>query len=254
MYLLYVDNAGSAGNHEERHFVLGGVALFERQISHLEAAMNAVADRTGLPEPETLEFHGTEIRNGSKRWRALRGAERREAILRDALGEGAAALRGRWALFGVVVHKAAIAPRDPVEYAFEQLSSRFDQFLARQRRGGHVERGLMILDRSTRETRLQDLAGGFRRDGHSWGRVRNIVDVPFFVDSKATRAIQYADLVTYALWRRFEKSDPTYFDVIRNQFDTHGGVVHGLLHERYADSRCDCPYCASRRLEGITPV
>lgn len=250
MYLLYVDDAGSVGNHEERHFVLGGVALFERQISHLESALNAVADETGLADPETLEFHGNEIHGGSKRWRALRGADRRSAILCRALHDGAQALRGRWALFGVVVNKAAIAPRDPVEYAFEQLSSRFDQFLARQRMERGAERGLMILDRSTRETRLQDLATSFRREGHTWGRVRNIVDVPFFVDSRATRAIQYADLVTYALWRRFEKDDTTYFDVIRERFDTHGGVVHGLLHERYADMNCDCPYCASRRRDG----
>ena len=250
MYILYVDDAGSVGNHEEKHFILGGIALFERHIEHLENALEAVAERTGLSDPTTLEFHANQMLPGTKRWRPLRDPAVRRAAIHDALG-ATEALRGVWALFGAVVNKAAVSPRDPAEYAFEQLCSRFDQFLARTKRDGQAQRGLIVLDRSTKETRLQELATSFRRTGHSWGRLRNIVDVPFFVDSAATRAIQYADLVTYALWRKFEKGDPGFFDTIRQKFDTHGGVVHGLLHERYAVGTCDCPYCASRRGQGL---
>jgi hypothetical protein len=246
MYILYVDDAGSAGNHEEKHFVLGGIALFERHIEPLEYAMEAIAAGTGLPDPATLEFHGNQILPGTKRWRGLRDQEQRRSLIVQVL-DATAALQGYWALFGVVVNKAAVSPRDPAEYAFEQLCSRFDQFLARIKRDGQAQRGLIVLDRSTRETRLQELATTFRRQGHSWGRLRNIVDVPFFVDSRATRAIQYADLVTYALWRKFERGDPAFLAAIRHKFDSHGGVVHGLLHERWAEATCDCPYCLSRR-------
>lgn len=246
MYLLYVDDAGSVGNHAERHFVLGGIALFERHVEHLERALDAVAERTGLAEPEALELHGNQMLPGTKKWRAIPSREKRRRVIVEAL-EATSVLRGHWAMFGIVANKAAVSPRDPVEFAFEQLCSRFDQFLARQKQDGKVQRGLMILDRSTRETRLQELAATFRRDGHRWGRLRNIVDVPFFVDSRATRAIQFADLVTYALWRRFEQGDNEFFDLIRDRFDAVGGIVHGLLHERYADASCDCPYCVSRR-------
>lgn len=248
MYILYLDDAGSVGNHEERHFVLGGIALFERHVEHLERALDESARDTGLVDPDRLEFHGTEILSGSKRWRAIRGKEKRASVLTGALANSSR-LRGRWALFGAVIEKAAVGPRDPVEFAFAQVLSRFDQFLSRQRTDNQAQRGPVILDRSTRETRLQELATTFRHDGHPWGRLRNIVDVPFFVDSRATRAIQYADLVTYAMWRRFERDDPRFFDVIRHRFDRVGGVVHGLFHERYADPGCDCPYCTSRRSE-----
>ncbi len=246
MYILYVDDAGSVGNHTERHFILAGIALFERQIEHLERVLDAFAVSTGLSDPEALELHGNQMLPGTKKWRAIRGEPRRRELLLSAL-RSVEALRGRWALFGVVVNKAAVSPRDPAEYAFEQLCSRFDQFLTRQRQGDRAERGLIVLDRSTREPRLQELATTFRREGHSWGRLRNIVEVPLFVDSHATRAIQYADLVTYALWRRFEQGDGAFFDIISDRFDTVGGVVHGLLHERYADAACGCPYCQSRR-------
>jgi hypothetical protein len=252
MYILYLDDAGSVGNHEERHFVLGGIALFERHIVHLERALDQTAQQTGLSEPGTLEFHGNEIRAGRGRWRPIVDRQARMTVLADALST-TDALRGRWALFGAAINKAAISPRDPVEYAFEQVISRFDQFLQRQRTDDKSQRGLIILDRSTRETRLQDLATTFRRQGHSWGRLRNIVDVPFFVDSRATRAIQYADLVTYAMWRKFEKDDSHLFDVIQHRFDRHGGTVHGLFHERFAEHRCICPYCESRRIATGAP-
>ena len=249
MYILYADDAGSVGNHSERHFILAGVALFERHIDHLARALDKLAVSTGLEDPLTLEFHGNQLLPGTKRWRPIRGRDQRADLMRSALAT-TSALRGKWALVGIVVNKAAVSPRDPVEFAFEQLCSRFDYFLQRQTRDGKADRGLIILDRSTQETRLQDLALTFRRDGHSWGKLRNIVDVPFFVDSRATRAIQYADLVTYALWQKFERGDATFYDAIRDQFDATGGIVHGLLHERYSDSACDCTYCDTRRLAG----
>jgi hypothetical protein len=171
--------------------------------------------------------------------------ERRSVIVDILLT--ARTLRGEWELFGVVVDKSALSPDDAIEYAFEQICSRFDQFLARLHRNGNNQRGLIILDKSSQETRLQSLATEFRTLGHRWGVTRNLVDVPLFVDSKATRLIQYADLVSYAIWRKFEQGDTEFFDVISDFFDREGGAVHGLHHYRNQyDNPCDCPGCVSR--------
>ena len=80
------------------------------------------------------------------------------------------------------------------------------------------------------EVRLQSLATEFKTIGHTWGVTRNLADVPLFVDSRATRLIQYADLVAYAMWRKFEKGDDEFFNEIADKFDSEGGVVHGLHH------------------------
>lgn len=246
MYILYLDDAGSVGSKAERYFVLAGIALFERQIGHLQKTLDALAAAQPLPEAESLEFHASEIAAGRGRWRALHSDQRKQVL--PAALQAATRLRGNWRLFGCAIDKAAVSPRDPAEYAFEQMCSRFDQFLARQRNDRFEQKGLIVFDKSVRENRLQQLTHGFRQAGHSWGKLRHIVDVPFFVDSRATRAIQFADLVAYALWRRFERDDDTLFSIIRNGFDSDGGVVHGLLHERYANSSCDCPYCVTRRV------
>lgn len=227
MHLLYLDDAGSPGNPQERFFILAGVALFERQTWHLERQLDDVAARFGHPQPKALELHGNQMLAGRNFWRHVPKAERRRAVSDGLLA--IRALRGDVALFAAVIDKAAVSPEDPVEFAFEEVASRFDKKLLRLHRKGRSERGVIVLDKSTMETRLQALATEFRFQGHRAGRLHNLADVPFFVDSKASRLVQYADLVAYALWRHFEKQDSEFFDLIKNDFDQEGGVMHGLL-------------------------
>jgi hypothetical protein len=226
MHLMYLDDAGSVANSQERFFVLAGVALFERQTYHLEVALDAVTARFGHPEPKSLELHGNELQSGRKFWRRFERSVRRQAIC-DALG-CIGGIHGPVRLFGAVIEKAAVSPNDAIEVAFEAVASRFDKFLQRRHRREDPQRGIIILDKSTMETRLQALATEFRFRGHSSGKLNNLADVPFFVDSKASRLVQYADLVAYALWRNFEKDDPEFYDIIKGRFDQEGGVVHGL--------------------------
>lgn len=241
MYILYLDDAGSVGNPRESHFVLAGICVFERQVYFLSRELEKIAASTGHADPANLELHGNPIQAGRKFWRKMEKQERRR-IVRHGLA-AARALQGHWALFGAVVDKNERSPEDPVEYAFEQLCNRFDRFLHRRHRAWDKQKGLVVLDKSTRETRLQSLATEFRDTGHRWGVLRHLVDVPFFVDSKATRAIQYADLAAYALWRKFEKGDTEFFDVISDSFDREGRVVHGLHHYKERGTLCDCPAC-----------
>ncbi len=151
-------------------------------------------------------------------------------------------------LFGAVVHKAAVSPEDPMESAFEQIAMRFDKFLGRLHNGGNTQRGLIILDKSSYETSLQGLAEKFRTDGHHWGQLYNLAEVPLFVDSKATRMIQYADMIAYALRRYYENGEARYFDLIKDRFDAEGGVIHGLTHYVPAGDNCNCLSCRQKRV------
>lgn len=228
MYILYVDDAGAVKNSGDRYFILAGIALFERQIFFLQNALNELAARITPGDPQNLEFHGNEIQSGRGRWRNLGHRDERRSLMVEALQTGMKTVRGSWCLFGIVVEKEAVSPEDPTEYAFEQLCNRFDRFLGRMHNDGNTQRGLLVLDKSTRETRLQTLATEFRINGHRWGNLRNLVDVPFFVDSKATRLIQYADLVAYALWRKYQRRDHVFYEIVKDRFDNEGGIVHGL--------------------------
>ena len=131
-------------------------------------------------------------------------------------------------LFASVVRKVKVSPVDPVEFAFEQLSSRFDHYLTRLHKAGNSQRGIILFDKSTYETTIQSLATDFRTIGHNWGILRNFSEVPLFLDSKASRLIQLADLIAYAIFRNYESNDDQYFSIIKNRFDSEGGIVHGL--------------------------
>ena len=244
MHLLYLDDSGSVGNAEDTHIILAGIAVFERQPHWFSRALDKIADGLWPDSPAGLEFRGADIYSGRKQWRGVPKDARLEAY-KDALTILAQSSHVR--LFGAAVHKSSVSPDDPMERAFEYLCNRFDRFLGRLHQQGDTQRGLIILDESSYETSLQRLAHEFRTDGHRWGQLYNLSDVPLFVNSKATRMIQYADLVAYALRRYYVKGDSSLFDIIAGKFDAHGGVLHGLIHHVAPDHSCNCFACRQRR-------
>lgn len=244
MHLLYLDDSGSVTNPTDRHIILAGLSVFERQPHWFSEKLDALAERIWPDNPLGLEFRGADILTGRKQWRGV-PKDIRENAYKEALSILGSS--GQVRLFAAAIHKAAISPNDPMEYAFEQICNRFDRFLGRLHTNGDTQRGLIILDESSYETSLQGLTRNFRIDGHRWGKLYNMADVPFFVNSKATRMIQYADLVAYAVRRYYEKGEATYFDIIANKFDGVGGVIHGLIHYTPNGSGCNCVFCRQRR-------
>jgi hypothetical protein len=244
MYILYLDDSGSVQNSADRHIVLAGLAVFERQPHWLSSRLDDIANRLWPANPASLEFRGADILGGKKHWRGV-GKSDRVAAYGEALSIIGASQHVH--LFGAVIHKAAVSPDDPMERAFEQVCNRFDRFLGRLHKANNTQRGIIVLDESSYETSLQGLARNFRTMGHRWGQLYNLADVPLFVDSKATRMIQYADMVAHALRRYYEKGDSAYFDVIAPRFDSEGGVIHGLTHVIPQEATCNCACCRQRR-------
>ena len=59
MYVLYLDGSGSVKNLSERHFVLAGIAVFERQIYHLLSAADTFVGSLGLGPVHEVELHAS---------------------------------------------------------------------------------------------------------------------------------------------------------------------------------------------------
>lgn len=229
MHLLYVDESGSATDPSQKFFVLAGVAVFERKTHWVEQRLNEIALRFSPSDPHAIELHGSPMRSGRDGWKAHALPDRLAAI-EDALKLGIVDHFPKGVrLFGAVIRKEALVGGDPVMHAFEQLASRFDLFLKRlHHKHQDSQRGIMLFDESSTEQRIQTLAREFKYTGHSWGKTSNYAEVPVFLDSRASRLIQLADLVAYALFRRHEHCDDSFYSVIKGCFDAEGGVEHGL--------------------------
>ena len=226
MHLLYVDHSGDAKDPNLQYVVFAGVSVFERQGYWLSQELDKIATRFNPADPASVELHGSPMRQGRDGWDQFAVPDRVQAMI-DALTVLAASHPTN-RIFACVVEPAAVSPNDSVAYAFEQLASRFDQYLMRLHRQGDTQRGVIVFDEATYETSSHNLAGDFRSVGHTWGVLRNLAEVPLFLDSRASRLIQLADLVAYAIARHYERCDSQFFNVIQQRFDKEGGTVHGL--------------------------
>ncbi|MBI2502809.1 MAG: DUF3800 domain-containing protein [Candidatus Latescibacteria bacterium] len=249
MHLLYLDDSGSGPNKSEKHLVLGGVSVFEAQAHWVIQQMDKLAESIDPKSPHSVEFHASEIfSRRAKPWNGMTVDDARgviKAVLQIIAGSYDSARA-----FACAIHKDSYPGRDPMELAFEDLCSRFDLYLSRLRAGGDRQRGLLILDKSVYETSLQHMAREFRELGTRWGGIKNLADIPFFVDSKASRLVQLADHVAYAVFRRYEAGDTQYLDIIASKFDSADGIVHGLVHKQTTNPDCMCIACMSRRSVG----
>lgn len=193
MHILYLDDSGSYQNPKEDYFVLGGVSVPEASIRWLSHEVEKIALEIDPNYPEAVEFHAAEIFRGHDQpWKDMQKQDRIQIIQRVLFTLKNA--NPNIVTFACAVHKASFPNEDPVIKAYEDITSRFDLYLQRIAIDSDTQRGLVVLDKSSYETGLQELASQIRRSGNKWGSyTKGICEVPFFVDSRASRIIQLAD-------------------------------------------------------------
>ena len=250
---MYVDMSGGVNDPKDRHFIMAGVAVRENAIYHVIRELDDKIWSSGLDLPPDVELHGVDIVRGKKLWRRIPTADRitfYKQCLDVFHGPSARNLR----CFGMVMEKEAMVGEDIAEHAYEQICSRFNSYLRRlfvqsksRSRGGYKHHGLLIVDESRYAGLFRNLATEYRVNGAKWGQLQNLAEVPMFAPSHATRLLQLADLVSYALWQRYEREDSQYFKRFVSAFDFYNSVYHGLYHYKKQSTSCECPGCGTRQ-------
>jgi hypothetical protein len=155
-------------------------------------------------------------------------------------------------LFAECIDKVHFNPaRSPLsidEQAFEQVISRFEQYLENIR-GANSEQqfGLLIHDNNDTVARKHtELMKVFHQRGTFWTNIANIIETPLFVDSQLTSMVQIADLCGYALRRYLENGEEELFDMVFQRADRKENIVVGVRH--FTDMSCSCKICRAHRL------
>jgi hypothetical protein len=266
VYLLYLDESGT--HTSSGVFVVAGIAVHEDDAWYLQRALTAVVARVIPPgeRPEDFELHATEM----KEPRRVRLNALRRGRVRQSPWEPIPANRRFWAMhetyrtlgghtpqhaewppttFGVVIDKSY---PDFEERAYEEILHRFDEMLTRQAHEveGRRQRGLVIHDKHVVERNVQAWVNRWRRVAGRIGVLTHMADVPLFADSRASRLLQAADFVSWAIWRYYAPSDPRWLGYLWPLFDGANGTMHGLVHVHrgFLSRRCACPPCESRAL------
>lgn len=251
MYLLYLDESGNENDPNDRYFVLGGVALFERQTYFLSQAIDEVQEKY-FPNHQPIAFHASEIRSGRELWRNVHPETRKKVL--DDLSQAVirSPARGRM-LFAVAVEKSrTLWGEAAIEKATEEICRRFDLLLTRQYHDRQdPQRGLIVFSEGRFDARAKVWVRGFHQRGTRWGAINNLADIPYFASMRESRLLQAADLVSHAVWLLYERKDLSLIASLLACFDSVDGVLHGLVHVR-ADNltACECPACFTRRTQG----
>jgi len=133
------------------------------------------------------------------------------------------------------------------EQAFEQIVSRFEQFLQNIGTNDPFPTfGLLIHDNNeTVAKKHTELMKKFFQAGTLWTDVKSIIETPLFVDSQLTSMVQLADVCAYSLRRYLENKEEDLFDCVFQRADRKDGVVVGVRH--FTNPACSCKICAAHR-------
>ena len=245
MHIIYLDESGTQS--EARYFVLAGLSVFERETYYLAQSLDKLQARY-LPEVVgRVPFRASSLRAREGRvpppFDSL-ASHVRQGIISE-IYEVIANSRVR--LFAVAIEKEFI-DGDPYERGFEEIINRFDRMLQNDLRDtGERQRGLVIVAESSYRENLELLAERIATEGHRWGEIHNLADIPYFAPAKSTRLLQLADFVANAVFGRYEGGYTRNFDLIAPKFHQDEGRIHGLVHRSREFQNCYCPACLSRR-------
>lgn len=247
MYLLYLDESGTHGGN---HFILAGIAVFERQTYWLAKELDRIQQQW-LPDiTEPIEFHASKIRAAKEEpWKRLSDEQRRQLL--DEVYR--VIVESKSVLFGIAVERQWCKAKgeDEYQFAFESLIVRFDGYLKRlYKEANEPQRGLVVIAQSEFQRRLESLARKIRKEGTRWGEVYNLAEVPLFTLAGNSRLLQVADFCANAIYGRYEGGHARQFDRLVQKFDVAESILRGLAHFSTNYQDCYCPACLSRRLRG----
>lgn len=231
MQILFIDESGTPpapARAGQNYFVLGGVIIPEGVWHQVAGSLDDIRRRFGIEGEIKWRFFAPGNQDADNSLVHLSIADR-DTVRAEIFGIMTA--RKSIKLLAVVTSVAAAYELRTVNTAdelyhlsYKPITERFQYFLQDMERDtGQSVNGIIVCDhRGPRDDkRLQGLHQRLlHQDGEYASRYKNLIEGLFIAPSHWSVGIQLADLVAGAVYRKFERDDGRFFDVIKGTFRT----------------------------------
>lgn len=229
MYLMFVDESGTApppGKKHSRYFVIGGIILSEYLWYDIAQKFKILKKKYGVAGEVKWRFFSPHNKDNS-----LLGLniEHKQQLRLDILQlitqyRSIKIISVIVDIVSLYQHRTSIQTSDELyQFTYTQLIERFQYYLQdTERETGVSSNGIVICDhrehkedKKLRELHQQLLGGeGCMSPHYHLVNTKNLIEGVFLSPSHLTIGIQLADIVAGAIFRKYEKGDSSFFNVI----------------------------------------
>ncbi len=237
MHLLFVDESGTPPKPDKitnKYFVIAGISIAETKWMELRDAMLGLKVRYKVRGEVKWRYFSPNNDDALNPFKKLseekRNAFRNEAfrILRQTKGVRVIACVANCEEADRTAHVNEQA--DLYDATYKPVSERFQYYLQDLGKPKDTPQlGIVIADHRGREDDKR-FRSHHQKLLHSssefMSNYKNLVETLLFVPSNLSLGIQFADLAAGAVWRKFERGDPRWYDLLEPAIrkDKNGSV------------------------------
>ena len=229
MYFFYFDETGDRGpvpKNKQNIYVLTAIGLFERRWNafsqEISEFKNKLRKRINQDRKSQLQLSDCEVKSHSLRHPVKEQKGGYNSFVHNLIEEEKRAMtdlyfsqlsKHHMRLFSVVVDKSKLRQGTAGETmhnkAYEYILERITRYLREYHRGHN---GVIVMDDT--QTQLNRIIANrhahLQQHGNTNLSFDQIIEYPFFTDSKLSNGIQLADLCSYNVFRAFNRPDFDY--------------------------------------------
>ncbi len=225
MHLLFVDESGTPHGpnvRRDRYFVIGGIIIPDGVWKKLHDAIHGMKVRRKLVGELKWRFFAPTNVDATNPMRSMQPSQRDE--IRGGIYAAINSIKSVKTIACVASIEVAykrphVRDADDLYHnTYKPISERFQYHLQEvSRTVGRLETGIIVADHrgSQQDARLRDAHERLIRPGSMYtSEYPNLVESLFFLPSDLSIGIQLADMIAGAVWRKFEKSDDTWYKAL----------------------------------------
>ena len=238
MHLFFLDESGSIVPENKKHtdcFVIGGVIIPEIHWHEIYKKLRDIKKQYNITSEIKWRYFSPDNKDENNGMKHLSFEQKNE--VRTKLYNIITSYKSVKIISVVTnIEEAYKLPyiknsNDLYWYSYKQVVERFQYYLQDLSRDSGVEfNGLVIIDNrlSCDDDRLRTLHHKLMLvNREHYSNFNNLIEGLFIAPSHLSVGVQFADLVSGAVFRKFEKDDDKYYNQIKNSIRNRDGNING---------------------------